>query len=184
MPFAKQPMSLFAAALIGLTLSQAVFAETPSPECLKEVTERGRHVMPFDLKQTQHIFNKTETSGLQQVFVRNPPNPEQVALIRQHLSKISQEFTHGDFSNPTKIHGQDMPGLAELRKAAPGQLHVDYKELEDGAEITYSSEEPALVDAIHRWFDTQLADHGPDALLGHAHGAMHEMHDMKNMPKQ
>jgi hypothetical protein len=190
MLFAKQPVSLFAVTLIGLALSPTVFAETVSPERLKEVTERGRHVMPFDLKQTQHIFNKTETGGLQQVFVRNPPNPEQVALIRQHLSKISQEFSHGDFSNPARIHGENMPGLAELRKAAPGQLHVDYKELKDGAEITYSSEEPALVDAIHRWFDAQLADHGPDAMSGHPHGDMHnmhnmhEMHDMKNMHKQ
>ncbi|MBS3954336.1 MAG: aspartate carbamoyltransferase [Methylomicrobium sp.] len=190
MSYAKHPISLLAAALLGLALSQPGYTETASPERLQEVTQRGMHVMPFDLKLTQHIFNKTETGGLQQVFVRNPPNPEQVALIRQHLSTISQEFIHGDFSNPAKIHGEGMPGLAELRKAEPGQFHVDYKELEDGAEITYSSEKPELVDAIHRWFDAQLADHGPDAMSGHAHGAMHnmhnmhEMHDMKNMHKQ
>lgn len=184
MSFAKQPISLIAAALFGLVLSQPSYSGTASPERLKEVTQRGMHVMPFDLKQTQHIFNKTETGGLQQVFVRNPPNPEQVALIRQHLNKISQEFVRGDFSNPAKIHGENMPGLAELRKAEPGQLHVVYKVLEDGAEITYSSEVPGLVDAIHSWFDTQLADHGPDAMSGHAHGAMHNMHDMKNMHKQ
>lgn len=183
MSFAKLSISLFAVAIFGLVLSQPGYSETASPERLKEVTQRGMHVMPFDLKQTQHIFNKTETGGLQQVFVRNPPNPEQVALIRQHLSKISQEFTHGDFSNPAKIHGEGMPGLAELRKAEPGQFHVEYKELEDGAEITYSSEVPELVDAIHRWFDAQLADHGPDALSGINHGDMQKMHTMHDMQK-
>ena len=136
------------------------------------------HIMPFDLKQTQHIFTKTKTGGVQQVIARNPSNTQQVELIRQHLSKISQEFSHGDFSNPAKIHGQDMPGLAELRKAAPGELHVNYKELENGAEITYSSKKLVLIDAIHRWFDAQLADHGPDAISGHDHGAMHNMKDM------
>jgi hypothetical protein len=184
MSFTKQPITLLAAALFGLVLSQPSYSETASPERLKEVTQRGVHVMPFDLKQTQHIFNKTETGGLQQVFVRTPPNPEQVALIRQHLSRISQEFTHGDFSNPAKIHGEDMPGLAELRKAEPGQLHVDYKELEKGAEITYSSQEPGLTDAIHRWFDAQLADHGSDAIPGNPHGSMHNMHNMQKMHKQ
>ncbi|MFZ2403502.1 MAG: aspartate carbamoyltransferase [Methylobacter sp.] len=178
MSFAKQLISLFAAALLGLALPQSAFAQAASPERLNEVTQRGMHVMPFDLKQTQHIFNKTETGGLQQVIVRNPPNTQQVELIRQHLSKIAQEFTRGDFSNPAKIHGEGMPGLAELRKAEPGQLHVDYKELENGADITYSSTEPGLIDAIHRWFDAQLADHGPDAIPGHPHGAMHNMHNM------
>jgi hypothetical protein len=184
MSLSKQPISLLAVAILGMILSQSSFAEKASPERLKEVTQRGMHVMPFDLKQTQHIFSKTETGGVQQVIVRNSPNPQQIELIRQHLTKISQEFSHGDFSNPAKIHGQDMPGLAELRKAEPGQLHVVYKELENGAEITYSSEQPGLVDAIHRWFDAQLSDHGSDAIPGHGHGDMHNMHnmhDMKNM---
>jgi len=176
MLFAKQPISLFAVAVFGLALSQPGYSETASPERLKEITQRGMHVMPFDLEQTQHIFNKTETGGLQQVIVRNPPNTQQAELIRQHLSKIAQEFARGDFTNPAKIHGQDMPGLAKLRKAEPGQLHVEYKELETGAEIIYSSKEPDLVDAIHRWFDAQLADHGPDAVPGHPHGTMHNMH--------
>jgi hypothetical protein len=72
-----------------------------------------------------------------------------------------------------------MPGLAELRNAKPGQLRVEYKDLNDGAEITYSSEDPGLTAAIHQWFDAQLADHGPDAIPGH--GSMHKMHKMHEM---
>ena len=126
--------------------------------------------MPFDLKQTQHIFNKTETGGVQHVIVREKGNSNQIELIRQHLTKISGEFSRGDFSDPEKIHGKDMPGLAALRTAKPGQLHVQYKELPDGAEITYSAEDKALIDAVHQWFDAQLADHGPDAMPGMNHG--------------
>ncbi|MGZ8915384.1 MAG: aspartate carbamoyltransferase [Methylobacter sp.] len=180
-------VTLIATAILGMTLTHAALAQPASPERLNEVTQRGMHVMPFDLKQTQHIFSKTETGGVQQVIVKDPGNSKQIELIRQHLSKISEEFTRGDFSNPAKIHGEGMPGLAELRKAEPGQLHVEYKELENGAEITYSAKEPGLVDAIHRWFDAQLADHGPDAIPGNPHGAMHNMHnmhDMQNMHKQ
>jgi hypothetical protein len=76
-------------------------------------------------------------------------------LIQQRLTKISQEFSRGDFSNPANIHGQNMPGLAALRTAKPGQLHVQYKDLPNGAEITYSAEDKALINAVHEWFDAQ-----------------------------
>lgn len=165
----------------NLILVPAVIAENVSPERLEEVTRHGRHVMPFELKQTQHIFTKTETGGVQQVIARDPSNAPQIALIRQHLAKISQEFRRGDFSNPAKIHGEDMPGLAELRQAEPGRLEVRYRELDNGAEITYASDDAGLIDAIHRWFDAQLADHGPDAMPGHPHGHRHRLHAMKKL---
>ena len=69
-----------------------------------------------------------------------------------------------------------MPGLAALRAAKPGQLQVGYNELPNGAEISYSSEDKALVTAIHQWFDAQLFDHGPDAMHGMNHDNMHDMH--------
>lgn len=169
--------SWLTAALLGLLVAQPSLAQTAASERLEEVTERGMHVMPFDLKLTQHIFTKTETGGVQQVVVRDSNDKHQIELIRQHLTKISGEFSHGDFSDPEKIHGKEMPGLATLRTAKPGQLQVVYKELSNGAEISYSSEDKALIDAIHRWFDAQLTDHGHDAMPGMNHGSMHnDMH--------
>ena len=121
--------------------------------------------MPFDLKQTQHLFTQTDKGGVQQVISRDAGNSLQIELIRQHLLKISGEFSRGDFSNPEKIHGKEMPGLAAFRAAKQGQLQVRYNELPNDAEISYSSEDKALVTAIHQWFDAQLADHGHDACM-------------------
>jgi hypothetical protein len=70
-------------------------------------------------------------------------------------------------AGPVSIHGRDMPGLAELGKAQPGQLRIEYKQFPKGAQIEYSSDNPSLIDAIHRWFDAQLADHA-GALPGRA----------------
>ncbi|MEI7995238.1 MAG: aspartate carbamoyltransferase [Methylococcaceae bacterium] len=181
--FAQRPekVSLFATAMLGLMLTQPTVAQTANPERLEEVNQRGMHVMPFDLKQTQHIFTKTEMGGVQQVIARSPSNTRQIELIRQHLTKISQEFSRRDFSDPEKIHGKDMPGLAALRTAKPGQLHVQYKDLPNGAEITYTVDDKTLIDAVHQWFDAQLADHGPNAMPGMDHGYMHTMHDMQKM---
>jgi hypothetical protein len=184
MTLTNNKITLFAITMLGLTLAHSALAQTASPARINEVAQRGQHVMPFDLKQTQHIFTKTENGGVQQVIARDPNNSQQIEMIRQHLTKISGEFSHGDFSDPAKIHGKDMPGLAALRTAKPGQLHVQYQELPAGAEITYSAEEPALTTAIHQWFDAQLADHGPDAMPGMDHGAMHDMEKMHDMHKQ
>jgi hypothetical protein len=148
-------------------------AEKASEARLDEVVERGSHVMPFDLEKTTHIFSKTERGGVQQVVVKNAADSEQIRLIRQHLSKISAEFLRGDFSNPAKIHGDAMPGLAELKTAKPGDISIAYKELPNGAEIDYASDTPKFTAAIHQWFDAQLSDHARHAVSGHEHHVNH-----------
>lgn len=123
--------------------------------------------MPFDLDKTTHIFSKTAQGGIQQVVAKKEADAEQIRLIRNHLAEIAGKFAHGDFAAPARIHGEDMPGLAELRRAAPGSLRVKYGVLARGAQIEYSADDPALVDAIHRWFDAQLSDHARHATEGH-----------------
>jgi hypothetical protein len=62
-----------------------------------------------------------------------------------------------------------MPGLAELRAAPLGRIAMTYRELPAGAEIVYTTADPALVTALHRWFAAQLTDHGHDAVAGDDH---------------
>jgi len=164
---------LLIATLTLLIISPSYAVEKASEKRLDEVVQRGIHVMPFDLEQTTHIFSKTPTGGIQQVIVKNADNSAQIKLIRKHLAKISHEFQQGDFAGPAKIHGNSMPGLGKLRKAKRNQLEISYKELPDGAEITYSSNNPVLVTAIHDFFDAQLNDHARHAVSGHS---MHQMH--------
>ena len=128
----------------------------------EEVALRGAQVMPFDLEQTLHIFEKLDDGGLQRVVVKDPSNKEQISLIRVHLEEEAEKFRRGDFSDPAKIHGEDMPGLAELKSAA-GKIEVAYTPLPEGSQIRYTTKEPALVMALHHWFEAQLSDHGRHA---------------------
>lgn len=138
-----------------------------------DVAQRGKDVMPFSLAATTHIFTKTAQGGVQQVVVKDARDAEQVRLTRLHLREIRDQFLKGDFSGPTRIHGQDMPGLAELKTARPGQIEITYKDIEEGAELSYATANASLVSALHQWFDAQLTDHGKDAMAGHAgHGDM------------
>lgn len=134
-----------------------------------EVAQRGAEVMPFSLAATVHVFTRTQRGGVQRVLARDPADAVQVNLVRQHLQEIRGQFLRGDFSGPARIHGANMPGLAELQAAKPGQLAIAYRDVPGGAELDYTTAEPALVQALHRWFDAQLADHGRDATPGHVH---------------
>jgi hypothetical protein len=127
-----------------------------------EVAARGVLVMPFDLEQTTHVFQPLDDGGLQMVTAKDPSNHAQIALIQAHLREESDKFRRGDFSDPTKIHGANMPGLAELQAGA-GYIEIDYTTLPNGAQIRYTTKDPALVMAIHHWFMAQLSDHGHHA---------------------
>jgi len=161
-------MRFVACALImPLLASPALASETASEARQKEVARRGAQVMPFSLARTLHVFAKTPNGGVQQVIAKDKSDGEQIGLIREHLTTIAGEFARGDFSAPEKIHGRDMPGLEELENAKPGQLKIEYKELPDGGQIAYSTDNPELIHALHQWFDAQLADHAAYAMPGH-----------------
>jgi hypothetical protein len=128
-----------------------------------EVSKLGKEVMPFSLNPTTHIFTKNAQGGVQRVIVKNPLDTAQVNLIRQHLLDIQQQFLKGDFSGPSHLHGPEMPGLAQLKNAKAGQIVIAYREVQRGAQLTYTTSEATLVAALHKWFEAQLSDHGEDA---------------------
>jgi hypothetical protein len=127
-----------------------------------QVEARGETVMPFDQELTTHVFTATADGGVQSVTANDPSDIEQIRLVRAHLRTEAARFASGNFDDPAAIHGMDMPGLHELRA---GATHIDvrYSDMPDGGRIIYSTDDPALVTALHKWFDAQLMDHGAHA---------------------
>ncbi|HEY7320881.1 MAG TPA: aspartate carbamoyltransferase [Candidatus Binatia bacterium] len=166
--FKKKPIA--AGAVFTVSLALAVLYKPsvlPAQTRQEEVARRGAKVMPFDLEQTTHVFQKLDDGGLQKVVVKDPSNKKQIALIQAHLKEESEKFRQGDFSDPAKIHDENMPGLANL-KAGPRKIDVRYTALPDGAQIRYTTKDSQLIAALHQWFDAQLSDHGRHA-TGHMH---------------
>src|SRR3972149_3638225 len=126
------------------------------------VDDMGSQVMPFDLSLTTHIFEMTESGGIQQVIADDPNNSAQIGLIQQHIRHEAMRFSQGDFSDPTSLRGADMPGVQDLAAGA-AQITVEYTALPNGAQITFTTQDLPLITAIHRWFGAQLSDHGSDA---------------------
>lgn len=127
-----------------------------------EVADRGADVMPFDLDATTHRFEPTDTGLVQTVVADDPSDAEQVDLIRGHLAEEADRFESGDFGDPAVIHGHDMPGLAEIEAGADA-ITISLDPLPDGARLTYTTDAPDLVDALHRWGEAQTTDHGAHA---------------------
>ncbi|WP_457654398.1 hypothetical protein [Rhodocaloribacter sp.] len=153
-------MLRFAKVVVILLLlsSSTAWAQTRQ----KHVHQMAHSVMPFEMSKTLHIFKMTETGGVMRVLARDPGETDQIALIRQHLEHEAERFQQGDFADPAKLHGADMPGLKDLHAGA-SEIEVSYEALPEGAEITFVTTDLHLLTAIHRWFGAQLSEHGADA---------------------
>lgn len=168
-------LALFLAGVIGCQTSSSLRQESSTAahaveehanmpsmnERQAEVAEKGASVMPFDLDATTHIFEKTPDGGLQNV-VADAEDPAQIRLIREHLEAISKKFAAGNFHDPEMIHGPEMDGLHALVMGHE-RISIAYREIDRGGKITYSTEDPKLVEALHAWFDAQVSDHGEHA---------------------
>jgi hypothetical protein len=154
-------------ASVGLIVALAACgsADTELAERQEAVADVGAQVMPFDLELTTHVFTDTATGGIQDVVADDPTDDANISLIRAHLRDEATKFQAGDFSDPEAIHGPDMPGLTTL-KDRYDEIAVDLSSSESGATITYDAGDPALVQAIHDWFQAQTSDHGDHAEHG------------------
>lgn len=149
--------------IAGLFLSFTVACQSP-PKAghQRMIHQMGAQVMPFDLSKTRHIFEMTETGGIQRVIVRDPKDADQIPLIRQHLQHEAMRFANGNFADPMALHGMDMPGISAL-SAGASKIQIRYAEVPSGAELTFETSDIHLITAIHQWFGAQLSDHGADA---------------------
>lgn len=163
---------------IGLALFSTVAwtIEPANLQLIDEVHRRAQQVVPYALDQALQTFTKTVHGGVQHVVAKSADNTKQIKLIQQHLANIADEFRKGDFSVTERVHGPDMPGLAQLKTAKTDDIRFEYKPLENGAQIHYSTEYPQFVQALHAWIDAQQRDHGNDVIPGHSsdHSAISE----------
>ena len=164
----KVMKGITAVAAVTLLCVSVAFAAEPGSTMSRqdEVALKGAAVMPFDLARTTHFFDDTPGGGIETITANDKKDARQIALIRSHLAEEAKRFGRGDFSDPAKIHGQDMPGVDALARAGD-KLQVKYRKLPAGASLSYASADAAVVAAVHAWFAAQRSDHA-------AHSHMHE----------
>jgi hypothetical protein len=143
-------------AVAGIAVGGLTAPSDPSREQL--IADRSADVMPFDLAATTHHFGPTAEGGLQTVVADDPADRRQVELIQQHLRDEAAAFARGEFTDPARIHGAEMPGLATLQ-ANSERLDIVFSLRADGAELRYTTDDPVVLAALHEWFAAQTSDH-------------------------
>jgi hypothetical protein len=161
----KQALLIVMGLLLFSTTAPAL--EKADPERIKEVHQRSQQIMPFAMDQTLQTFSKTVHGGVQHVVVKSAGDTRQIKSIQAYLLKLANEFRKGDFSETERMHGTDMPGLAQLKMAQTDDIRFEYEALPNGAQIHYATEYPQYVQALHEWFDAQMSDHGNDVIPEH-----------------
>jgi hypothetical protein len=141
-----------------IILASLISIATPSLAA-EQASPPAATAEPFRLDQTQQIFTKTAHGGVQHIQVKSASNSTEINHIRTHLQRLTKAYQNGDFSIPEKVHGANMPGLVQLKMANPNDIRFEYREIDKGGQIHYSSEYPQYVQAIHEWFDAQTAAH-------------------------
>ncbi|TFW36136.1 aspartate carbamoyltransferase [Massilia horti] len=126
------------------------------------VAERSVEAAPIHLAGAPHEFTKLPDGGVQRVLAKDRRDLHQVMQVREHLREIAKQFRAGDFSMPESVHGEQMPGLEQLKNAKPGILAIEYRDVVGGAELQYRSKDKQMVAAVHK-FGAQLAEHGKEA---------------------
>jgi hypothetical protein len=150
-----------------VVVSASTWCDAQDAQRQEDVAKRGADVMPFAHTATMHVFMKTADGGTMRIVAKDAADAQQISMVRAHLQLMRGRFEQGDYSGPAHIHGDAMPGLADLKAAKLGEIAVSYREVQGGAELHFLTADAKLRSAIHDWFDAQLSDHGKDAVAGH-----------------
>ncbi len=128
-----------------------------SPATQDKVAAPDPAVPSFDPEKAISLFQMLPDGGVQVVTVKDASDQKQIELIQAHLQEMSGKFSNGDFSDAARVHTNDMSWLNDLNAGAK-QIDVNYTVLPNGGQISYTTADPSLVSAIHRWFTAQVSD--------------------------
>lgn len=109
-------------------------------------------VPDLDPRTATLTLSKTADGGAEVVVARDADDVAEVERVRAFLREQVAQFQQGRYQDPAREHGMVMPGSRELEAGYAG-VRVAYADLPAGGRITYVANGPALVDALHAWFD-------------------------------
>ena len=118
---------------------------------------RGKVAMGVDQYTSVHRFDALPDGG--RIELQRPgADTAAVRVIREHMQDIARKFGSGDFSTPSFVHMQDVPGTAVMA-ARRDVIRYVYRPLPEGAEVRLYTTDPEAVRAVHAFMAFQRTDH-------------------------
>lgn len=109
----------------------------------------------FDPGAVNQSTTQTASGGIRRVVANESSDAKQIGLIRANLKAQADKFGPGAFAGPATQAGPAARAAAVLQFAAPEHLRAQYLEVRAGAEVRYSSDDPALAAALREWLGAQ-----------------------------
>ena len=122
------------------------------------VNARGEKAMGFSQTATTHHFRLLPDGGYVQVQSNSADDAMNRDHIRMHLQMQAKKFAAGDFGLSEQTHDRVLPGTPQMQ-TLKSAITYKYEEIERGARLRISSQDPAAVAAIHDFLKFQIADH-------------------------
>ena len=141
-----------------LAIASLVIIYAQEPKADEQMNKRGDHVMGFDHMKTTHHFLLRESGGSIEVTANSADDVASSDQIRMHLKHIAMMFAEGNFKAPMLIHDQTPPGVPVMQKLK-SEIKYDYEEIDRGAAVRISTQNPAALQAIHDFLRFQIKEH-------------------------
>lgn len=119
--------------------------------------QRGLVAMGVDQYTSVHHFDALPDGGRIELH-RTVDDSAGVKQIRAHLQEIAKAFASGDFSTPSFVHMQDVPGAAVMA-AKRSVISYTFSETPWGGEVRMVTHDADARTAIHEFLKFQREDH-------------------------
>ena len=129
----------------------------PHDSAFAGMQTRGKQAMGVDQYTSTHTFDALPTGGRIEL-VRDTDDSVGVSQIRAHIREIARAFKAGDFSTPSFVHMQDVPGTRIMRERRVA-ITYDARDLPRGAELLIQTNDPDALKAIHEFLAFQRDAH-------------------------
>jgi len=154
------------ACLMALSFATAQAQEPDTGKPAANNTDAHK-LLPYAVDRALEGFTRTANGGIMQIVAKSADDAQQIKAMQQYLRHTAEEYGKGNFSSTERFHGTDMPGLARMKAAKTGAIKYQYKALNNGGQIVFSTGDPQLLNALHVWIDAQIKDHGSAGLSGY-----------------
>jgi hypothetical protein len=120
--------------------------------------KNGEKAMGFSQTATTHHFLLLPDGGAIRVTANDKNDTENRDNIRSHLSEIAKQFKQGIFTTPFAVHGQMPTGAAEMDRLKE-RIVYRYEEVENGAQVRISTNDPDARAAVFEFLKFQITEH-------------------------
>jgi hypothetical protein len=151
---------------VALTSNAAPGAPSPVSQSSKRSAQSDHSAQvtgPYDPNLVTVTYVATDTGGVQRVRANESGDAAQIGRIRATLQHLADDFRNADLGNGASAKRAEMSALATLVAAPHGALRTMFVEIRGGAEVRFIADDPAVIAAVHQWFDAMRNPSGAAA---------------------